>query len=824
MTPISIITEGEWDRALFTTYALSLSFFETQLLKEGLSKGGCRDIQLVADVDGYEMSLSERQSHRVGNEYRLLPAALDNGVFHPKISYLSGKEDDVLLVGSGNLTFGGYGRNVECLEVFRKTVDGQIFADFADMLDLLSKREDLWLPDTTWINSWRERSLDGLITKLPDFPDLPRLLHSVERPIGEQIAELVEGLGGVKEVRVLSPFYDPDAKGILAFAEMLNCSRLVVGLLPGREERTTFPFSNCRQSDVEIQAAYIDCPEDTRSLHAKWFVIVLDSGDKVIISGSVNATRKSLMTSDNIEAAVLRIAPKNVEASLGWKKTDAPATYESLSFRGAGLGQRVFVHGVLHHDGQVSGEIAAKGKVQGEWQIILTKPDGFSSENITTVNDHGRFRMSPDYAEEFAFSSGVQITVVQADRQGSGWVHVEPLLQTSRRGYLSPSLMMRMMSSDAELDDDAELLRYLALSANKHLPAFAERIASKSSKTQSSEDETAILEDQRVATETLGTFVGGFEFDSVGSGDDTEFDRTFNQMMEQLRRRLIEGARENAKRVASPSREVDDEKQTEKEDQEQERQERGLAKAYKEFQDRMEGLTHSLGPGENRSAALCMWFEVSLLVLIDRLKRLEDVEPFVRHWLTQALRGQTIENSREALSYHVFAATATLAALEIDRSSQSPERSLSRLHEQVDRYTKGATEMSLLESLEIFDTNNAPLVTNLTSLLNSAVDLRAAVKTMLSVPTTDQQLKEIQQALDSGQPVSEDLPLWSIPAGKCYKQFVDSEIIPQLKPRVLGRTACPHCSIQPIKSVLLELEKYRFAQCSNCQKFITDPN
>jgi len=62
---------------------------------------------VVADVDGYQQSLAERQSSRVGQEYHLVPVALAKGVFHPKCSYLSGPDGDFLMANSGNLTFGG---------------------------------------------------------------------------------------------------------------------------------------------------------------------------------------------------------------------------------------------------------------------------------------------------------------------------------------------------------------------------------------------------------------------------------------------------------------------------------------------------------------------------------------------------------------------------------------------------------------------------------------------------------------------------------------------------------------------------------------------
>ena len=75
----------------------------------------------------------EMKSRSIGQEYALIPVECSaNGIFHPKITYLWGKESDLLLVGSGNLTFGGHGRNIEVLEALTPDQDSHAFADFAD--------------------------------------------------------------------------------------------------------------------------------------------------------------------------------------------------------------------------------------------------------------------------------------------------------------------------------------------------------------------------------------------------------------------------------------------------------------------------------------------------------------------------------------------------------------------------------------------------------------------------------------------------------------------------------------------------------------------
>jgi hypothetical protein len=54
----------------------------------------------------------------VGREYELIPVHNNQGVFHPKVSAFVGTDNAHVLIGSGNLTFGGWGGNLEVAEHF----------------------------------------------------------------------------------------------------------------------------------------------------------------------------------------------------------------------------------------------------------------------------------------------------------------------------------------------------------------------------------------------------------------------------------------------------------------------------------------------------------------------------------------------------------------------------------------------------------------------------------------------------------------------------------------------------------------------------------
>lgn len=244
-SPTTVLEAAKWKAALFTTYALSLSFVESVVLHR-LRRTGCREVWVVVDADGYRQSLMEGRARGVGHEYRLIPVALPRGVFHPKCIYLAGEGADVLMVGSGNLTFGGWGRNLEVLEVARSDREPGLFAQFGDFLDALARRSDLMVSDRTWLERFGSLAQRAGTAAGPETAAHgPRLLTSTERPVLDQLVERTAVRGQASRVAVLSPFHDPDGGVVRRLAEGTGASRVSIGL-PTDGEGTTFPFPHAK--------------------------------------------------------------------------------------------------------------------------------------------------------------------------------------------------------------------------------------------------------------------------------------------------------------------------------------------------------------------------------------------------------------------------------------------------------------------------------------------------------------------------------------------------------------------------------------------------
>lgn len=105
---LDLIRAHQWSQSFFTTYALSLSFFEAVVL-DALVRQSVGQTLILADLKGVGAALSEPGVRSAGRAYQVEPVAVTNGCFHPKLLVLTSSTEAHIVVGSGNLTFGGWG-------------------------------------------------------------------------------------------------------------------------------------------------------------------------------------------------------------------------------------------------------------------------------------------------------------------------------------------------------------------------------------------------------------------------------------------------------------------------------------------------------------------------------------------------------------------------------------------------------------------------------------------------------------------------------------------------------------------------------------------
>ena len=111
---IKEIPSGKFHSALMTSFSINLYYWEIQLLRT-LSAKGINFVSALVDSDCLSEQLlkfSKAFSGRRPKEFSLHGYKM-KGAFHPKIQFYAGRKSVLVLVGSGNLTIMGHGRNLE---------------------------------------------------------------------------------------------------------------------------------------------------------------------------------------------------------------------------------------------------------------------------------------------------------------------------------------------------------------------------------------------------------------------------------------------------------------------------------------------------------------------------------------------------------------------------------------------------------------------------------------------------------------------------------------------------------------------------------------
>ena len=311
LAPLNLIDAHAWQRVAFTTYAVSLSFFEAVIL-DRLVRGGASQALILADVQGVRASLSEQGAQRVGKDYELEPVAVTHGLFHPKLTVLAAADECHVLVGSGNLTFGGWGGNCEILEHLHPGFAADAIADAADFFELM--------PATPRVRQSASAHCAAIAADLrrsigasPRVGNV-RLIHNLNASIEEQVAQMAADLGGASRLVAAAPFWD-DGAALDSLCASIGLSEVFLhshehGCVEGLGA-TNWP----RKSKRKVQAVRVDVlgAEGPRRLHAKAFEILCSRG-RIIVSGSANGTGAALGPDRNVEVCVARLQRERMTA------------------------------------------------------------------------------------------------------------------------------------------------------------------------------------------------------------------------------------------------------------------------------------------------------------------------------------------------------------------------------------------------------------------------------------------------------------------------------------------------------------------------------
>lgn len=451
VNPLDLISAAPWQRAAFTTYALSLSFFEAVLL-DALLRGGGRNALILADPEGIRAGLSEEGARRVGRDYEIEPVACaGHGVFHAKIGTLFADDDAHLLVGSGNLTFAGWGGNLELVEHLHPSFAADAFDDAAGFFEQLAGSDHVVTmggPACEAIAAALRRSAQGQARS-----GAIHLLHSLDGAIAEQLALHAEDLGGVTRMTAVSPYYDLRGEGLDALAALLGIDRGDLHAHPAGtvhgQGSNAWPFDGGpRWNAVNAAEAFGD---DDRPLHAKSLELVCRKG-RLVLSGSANMTHAGLF-GRNVEASVLRIqrgakaywvtakgiAPSRLTAG---EPDDTDAALPSLGILSASL------------EGEtIRGRVLAP-RLTGTAEAFLRTPRSSHALGTVRIGADGTFELAAHGIELESWENGRLILALErGEKRWEGFVSIAAALELIRRtGSIAPRLMAMLAGTETPGD------------------------------------------------------------------------------------------------------------------------------------------------------------------------------------------------------------------------------------------------------------------------------------------------------------------------------------------------------------------------------------
>jgi len=344
----------EFHTGVFFTYGADLAFFEEAVLHP-LWQNGCRSNLVFMDARRYADTIEDLGGSVtwVGRRYILIPVDLGTlRSFHPKLVLLLGRERGRLMVGSGNLTFTGFGHNHELFTCLDWTPDSpslqRLFTQVWNLIKTILQRwghsdeARIMLGKAENVSSW-------LLSSTKPSTEV-QLFHTLEEPLIDQCGRALRG-ETITGITVVSPFIDANALVLKEFSTRFHPPELRLIFQDQRTVGNIQALERLRLAGVPLQLhRFLD---EERYLHAKAYIF--ETADaSYILTGSANCTRAawlSTCTDGNVEIMLLRRAEsrEHFTSLLEGRIAPDPITrFDEVKFRESRLPVRESDPAIVH--------------------------------------------------------------------------------------------------------------------------------------------------------------------------------------------------------------------------------------------------------------------------------------------------------------------------------------------------------------------------------------------------------------------------------------------------------------------------------------------
>jgi len=322
---LSLIGSRRYHSCILTTFSFDFYFFEMKAMK-WLRSCGVRNINVFIDGHYY----SELMQQITGEEMQLTPGyslypVFQKSIFHPKLWFLFGAKESLLIVGSGNLTNSGNGNNDEIWGAFHfdihSTANSSILAAAWNYVSMLSATVKGQMNEKTsrWIIEHSKWLNELPLIKPFEFNDTSQkeqiafLYNSETSSIWEELSKHIKN-EKVIEITAISPYYDNNGKALLKLKTLFPSANINVvldenGILPSAmQESPGFAFYDWYDIDV-CKNQYSKSENSKSKLHGKIIHFKTRTGKEFCLFGSANVTPEGLglagLKNSNAEVSLL---------------------------------------------------------------------------------------------------------------------------------------------------------------------------------------------------------------------------------------------------------------------------------------------------------------------------------------------------------------------------------------------------------------------------------------------------------------------------------------------------------------------------------------
>lgn len=292
---------------LLTTYNFTPAFFDTYLLDYIEKDNPQAEIFLLIDAVAYQENYAEF-TRRTGTDYHLIPANLDNGIFHPKVFMFISEEEEraCAYVCSSNLTLQGLTNNLETAVKLDYDLDDGLPKSINTIIEFFEQNSTKLTQDEEY-QSYIENILNSSIADKPAIPETDvQLVSNHETSLLDQVITAVSGQE-FDRVILSAPFVSENPAVVETILDAIPLGQVVLLLQRGNHNMTDIERYKacCDKHSVNFELREV-LADESRFLHAK--TILFDGDEQVALTGSANMTMAALQetwATGNAECGVI---------------------------------------------------------------------------------------------------------------------------------------------------------------------------------------------------------------------------------------------------------------------------------------------------------------------------------------------------------------------------------------------------------------------------------------------------------------------------------------------------------------------------------------